>query len=758
MSPRYWIPLLWLLLIAAAPTRGETALDRYVARPDPAYEYGLYARDDTLSYTSYFLRMISQNWRHPEEVDRTTWEHDLQITVPAVRHSPSPKTALLIINGGKNGRPPNTETGEAMATLALTSGMVVAMINQIPNQPLYFADEVDHPRTEDAILAYSLDRFLETGDEEWPVHLAMTKAVVRAMDTVQAFLGERNIPIQDFILLGGSKRGWTTWLTAAVDARVKAIVPISIDLLHMDQQFTHHWEALGFYSPAIADYEAFDLPCRSRSKLGQDLLAIIDPYRYRDRYQLPKLLINSAGDEFFLSDSWRFYYEELPGPKWLRYTFNTGHAQGEDTEQLLDVALAALAWIRTLNAGQEPPRYQWWLAADGTIRVLAEDRPDAVFLVQATNPDARDFRLPVIGQAWTRTPLQDQGGGLFVGSVSLPEQGWRAFAVELVYGKTGWDRQIYTSGVRIVPDVLPFAGTACQANTPGFLDNPQPGGTYSGIGVLSGWACEAKNLDLRIDDQWVVATSYGTPRSDTQGICGDQNNGFGLLLNLNLLGDGEHQITAMADGRDLASARFSVQTLGQEFLSGLSATYELQDFPGPGQHTQVSWEESLQNFLITGVSGSPIPFATAPTASTPNELGQLENPRDGSIQSGISVISGWICDAQSVAVRIDDRDPIPVAYGTARGDTQGICGDQNNGFGLSFNWNLLGDGRHRIQVLADGDREIATSTFQVVTLGGEFQRGLEGTFSLPDFPSPGQTTRIQWQESLQNFSIQSLMH
>jgi PhoPQ-activated pathogenicity-related protein len=453
----------WLFLfLLPTPATFGTAIDNYVAKPDPTYRYDLYHVDQTSIYTSYFIHLVSQQWRTAQEVDRPLWEHELQITIPTVVHSASPRTVLLIVNGGSNGGPLNTETGAGLSALATLSGSIVAMIDQVPNQPLYFADDAGQPRSEDAIIAYSLDKFLTTGDPEWPVQLPMTKAVVRAMDTIQDFLKGESIPVDDFIVLGGSKRGWATWLTAAVDRRVKAIVPISIDLLNMERQFTHHWEAYGFYSEAIQDYVDFDLPCRMRSSPGQELLQIIDPYSYRDRFQMPKMIINSAGDQFFLPDSSQFYFQNLPGPKDLRYTFNTDHAQGEDLQTLLDVALGTLSWISDVNGGQESPRFSWSFEPDGAIRVQTQDRPDAVYLAQATNPTARDFRLETIGAAWARTPLYDQGGGTYLGNVAPPAQGWTAYAVEIVYGTNPLTRQVYTTDVRIAPDLLPFQGTACS--------------------------------------------------------------------------------------------------------------------------------------------------------------------------------------------------------------------------------------------------------------------------------------------------------
>lgn len=57
----------------------------------------------------------------------------------------------------------------------------------------------------------------------------MTKSVIRAMDTVQAWASEyHQQDIRKFVVVGASKRGWTAWLTAAVDSRVVAIAPIVI--------------------------------------------------------------------------------------------------------------------------------------------------------------------------------------------------------------------------------------------------------------------------------------------------------------------------------------------------------------------------------------------------------------------------------------------------------------------------------------------------------------------------------------------------
>jgi PhoPQ-activated pathogenicity-related protein len=462
------LSLLVLLLIVASTAVAETALDRYVAKPDPAYSYSHYKTDDDFAYKTYFLSMTSQEWRSPVEVHRSLWQHDITITVPQILHSDSPRTAVMLINGGSNKDRPPTTTNELEAAAALYLGTVVVKVSQIPNQPLYFTDELDRRRTEDEIIAYSFDKFLDTGDEEWPLLLPMTKAAVRAMDTVQDFMINKGKRIDDFVVIGGSKRGWTTWLTAAVDRRVKAIGPASIDLLNIQSQFTHHYEALGFYTPAIEDYVAFDLPCRVNDRRGEALLAAVDPYRYLDRMTMPKFVANSAGDQFFVSDSSRFYYADLPEPKRLRYAPNTDHKQSE--EALINL----LSWIDDINDGKTPPRYSWTVQPNGVIRVTAQTKPKEVRLWKATNPDARDFRLEKIGPAWTSVKLSDGGGRTYLGYAPPPPRGWTAYMVELTYETAGElaPDETFTTEVVITPNTLPFEGRACDVCRNGLCQPP----------------------------------------------------------------------------------------------------------------------------------------------------------------------------------------------------------------------------------------------------------------------------------------------
>jgi hypothetical protein len=306
-----------------------------------------------------------------------------------------------------------------------------------------------------------------------------------------------------------------------------------------------------------------------------------------------------------------------------------------------------------------------------------------------------------------------------------------------------------TPGATISGAVSRFAFSVTIRQTGGVaLENPAAGSFQSGIGLISGWICSAIRIDIDVDGLATVQAAYGTLRGDTQSVCGDSNNGYGFLINWNLLGNGSHRVRVFADGGVVASATFTVTTLGLgDFARGLSGASMLDGFPQSGRITRVQWQESAQNFVITPASGS----GQGGGSNAARTL--IENPASGSFQSGIGLISGWACDAIRIDIDVDGRVTGQAAYGTLRGDTQSVCGDSNNGYGFLINWNLLGDGTHFVRVLADGV-EVGRSTFTVTTLGlGDFPRGLSGTFSLQGFPQAGKTTQIQWQESQQNFVI-----
>ena len=287
----------------------------------------------------------------------------------------------------------------------------------------------------------------------------------------------------------------------------------------------------------------------------------------------------------------------------------------------------------------------------------------------------------------------------------------------------------------------------------GSLENPGPASFQSGIGLLSGWVCAAAVVELEINGGPRIAAAYGTDRADTAPVCGDRNNGFGLLFNWNLLGDGAQTVVAVADGVAFGRATFTVTTLGEELVTAAVGETILADFPAPGEAVRLMWQQANQNFVLAPLDGGPPPASPPHPAGGP--LGSLENPGPASFQSGIGLLSGWVCAAAVVELEINGGPRIAAAYGTDRADTAPVCGDRNNGFGLLFNWNLLGDGIHTVRAVADGE-EFGRATFTVTTLGVEFLQGTQGETVVEDFPSPGEAVRLVWQQAQQNFVLAPL--
>jgi len=425
----------------------RTALDEYVAAPDPNYSYRLVNRIVGAGQTTFILEMTSQGWLTTNEVDRPLWKHWMVIVKP---DEVAASKSLLFIGGGANGGNQPKGADGNLIQIATTTKSVVTELRMVPNQPLIFAGETEG-RKEDSLIAYTWDKFLRTGDKKWPARLPMTKSAVRAMDTVTAFCGSAeggNVKVDGFVVAGGSKRGWTTWTTAAVDKRVVAIVPIVIDVLNVIPSMRHHYAAYGFWAPAIGDYTAMRIMDWDSTPEYKALMRIEDPYEYRHRYTMPKFIINACGDQFFLPDSSQFYFNELPGVKYLRYVPNADHSlKGSDAYQTLHACYHAVLENRPL------PQFSWTLEKDGSIRVTAKDKPAEVRLWQATNPDARDFRLDTLGPKWQSSALSDQGDGVYLAKVAEPAKGWTAFLAELTFPTGSPEPFKFTTQVRILPDV-----------------------------------------------------------------------------------------------------------------------------------------------------------------------------------------------------------------------------------------------------------------------------------------------------------------
>ncbi len=445
--PKFAVLTAWTLLPAFA---ADTALDRYVKRPDPTYSYRIADTVRGDAFTSYIVEMTSQTWRKPTEVDRPVWKHWLTIVKPD--HVEGATAYLFITGGSTKDKAPNG-LNATYTEIAMTTHSVAAELEDVPNEPLVFADD-PKPRSEDGIIVYTWLKFMKGGDDTWPLRLPMTKAAVRALDTITAIMATPEagaVKVENFVVSGGSKRGWTAWTTAAVDRRVTAVIPASIDLLNLEKSFDHHYRVYGFWAPAVKDYDQGGVMDWSGTPEYRNLLAIEEPYSYRDRLTIPKFMIYAAGDQFFLPDSSRFYFDDLQGEKYLRYVPNADHSlKNTDARQSM------LAFYQAFLTGTPRPRFAWSFEPDGDIRVTSKDKPSAVKLWQAVNPEHRDFRLETLGPAYQGSDLPERSPGVYVAHVARPEKGWAAYFVELTYPSGGKYPFKFTTAVRVSPDTEPF--------------------------------------------------------------------------------------------------------------------------------------------------------------------------------------------------------------------------------------------------------------------------------------------------------------
>ncbi|KAI8512511.1 hypothetical protein Bbelb_091500 [Branchiostoma belcheri] len=398
-------PLLAWLVVSIVPAGVlATPLDDYVNKPDPHYSYHevLEWRLKGPGYTTYLLNMTSQQWLTEKEVDRTIWWHWLTVTVPDnITH---PEAAFLFLDEGSNDNPESLPSHHdnfiSLAQMfAVSTGSVGANLKQIPNQHILFKkDPLQKRRSEDSLLAYSWRLFLDHPDQpDWLIWNAMTKASVRAMDTVQDFVKKNNrSQPEKFLVSGASKRGWTTWLTGAVDKRVFALAPIVFDLLNLRKNLHHYYRSLGGWPFAFGPYYDVNITGRCDDPSLETMAAIADPLAYKDRLTMPKYLTGTGGDEFFLPDNSYFYWDQLEGEKYRRRDF------------------------RLLN---QPP---------------GEKDPQP---------------HPVV---WLPEDVEDMGNGTYVAEFDFPDVGWLAFFIQATFPAPHGTVLEFTTEVHVIPDTFPF--------------------------------------------------------------------------------------------------------------------------------------------------------------------------------------------------------------------------------------------------------------------------------------------------------------
>jgi PhoPQ-activated pathogenicity-related protein len=429
MDIKYKLALKTLLLVlvtsfsshAQSDINPSTALKRYVDNGDKAYKWEVKETFEVADVTVYNLLLTSQKWR--EHI----WTHQLTIMVPK---GASYDGALLFISGGsidKVGQPnwSSKTNGEllGMGMIAKQNKAVVAVLRQTPNQPLY------NNLTEDALISYTLHNFKKDGDYSWPLLFPMVKSATSAMTAVQEVVKEKlNLDIRRFVVSGASKRGWTTWLTAAIDKRVGAIAPMVIDMLNMSVSMNYQIKVWKDYSVQIEDYVKLGLVQDIGSRTSNALTTMIDPYSYRKMLTMPKMIIMGTNDEYWPIDNIKNYYDSIPGQNLIHYVPNVGHSLGDGTE-----ALSSLSAFFGYTLTKQPyPICQWTssVSAKG-VKVALKATADKLLDVMVWHADSPDMDFR--NDKWQSSTLGIKSKSRIEALEEFPLSGYRAFYINLKY-------------------------------------------------------------------------------------------------------------------------------------------------------------------------------------------------------------------------------------------------------------------------------------------------------------------------------------
>ncbi|HOX36882.1 MAG TPA: PhoPQ-activated protein PqaA family protein [Candidatus Brocadiia bacterium] len=361
----------------------------YVAAPDKNYSWQLVGEDYQLGITIYDVELVSQEWQG------IVWKHRLKVAVPP--NVPDETLGVLVITGSGGGK---TEMQYA-GIIAAQTGVPVAVLFDVPNQPLFDG------KHEDEIIAYTFDKTLKTGDETWPLLFPMTKAAVRAMDALQELAAEGNKKVSGFITMGGSKRGWTTWFTSIVDTRVRGAIPIVYNNLNLSEQMRMQKKSFGAFSEQINDYTQLGLTDKILEGEARELMQIVDPYTYRNRSSVPKLMVCGTNDPYWPLEAMNLYYNDLVGQKYILYVPNKGHDVGDPVR----LAAGFTSFIQKINGKLEYPNLEWtyqW-QKDGTTLKFKSDVELKEGRVWLATSATRDFRQ----SKWEPTPVQKGDDGYY---------------------------------------------------------------------------------------------------------------------------------------------------------------------------------------------------------------------------------------------------------------------------------------------------------------------------------------------------------
>ena len=428
-----------------------TSMSDYIESTKNEFSYDIQEVIYEENWTGYHIKMISGEWLDSKKVDQVEWWHYVDIIIPKQTTS---STGIMFIDGGEKSEDYFRLDAQSIRN-AIKTEAVIVNISNIPFQPLNFLSSEQDSFEEDDLIAFAWNKFLMQGakqkDVEWLPRFPMTRAIVRAMDLAQEIVLQNDIVVKDFVVSGASKRGWTAWTTAAVDSRVKAVVPMVIDMLNLVPSFENHYRSYGEFSPAVQEYVNYNIQDWLGTEEFQVLMSYIEPFSFIDKFTMPKYIINAGSDEFFSTDSWRFYYDKLPGEKIIRYVPNKNHSLDGRylTEDLVSY------FYRVIN-DIEIPSLSWNLSDNKLIAELDYDGDYDVSVWTAKNDNGRDFRLWEEGELWDETSIGKLANNKYELNVNSNFKGYKATMIEFTIDPESEFPLIISTGPFVFPEKYPF--------------------------------------------------------------------------------------------------------------------------------------------------------------------------------------------------------------------------------------------------------------------------------------------------------------
>lgn len=409
----------------------------------------------------------SQVWSPVGVVTPKLWQNGVDIYIPDLARQIN---ALVVINNGFNKTSTGTSVAptnfseENLAHIATATKTIVISVSNVPNQLLSYYG-ITTPLAEDDSVAYSWKLFMEDPHkfQVASLHIPMAASVSQAFRLAKQELKAQNI--NKFIVTGVSRRGWAAWLVALSDPDVSAVIPFAMDLLSTKKTLEHMYLSYGKNWPvAFYPYYKQGIDKQLHTKEFAALMTLEDPLAYLNseagnRLSIDKYIINASGDDFYVPDNSRFYYEKLPGAKSLRVVSNTTH------NGIISVANQSLiSFVNRFQNKKKPPeiteKFTGSVNKGGALMVKFSEKPVKILQWTAKNPAARDFRY-ACDIKYSSVPVNIPGNNMLTVPLLSPAQGWQATYIEATFN----DGYVATTQVYITPDEK-YPNTAPPAKPP----------------------------------------------------------------------------------------------------------------------------------------------------------------------------------------------------------------------------------------------------------------------------------------------------